>query len=551
MRTPVRFSPTSNTGTRDPKVRLHIMASNVELGTESYLDSNSRVPGEFQDDYVHDRHGRDADLDYWKAKLAGNLPVLDLPTDRPRAAIRTYKGGARQIEFSPELTARIEAAAARANASLGVFLLAAFKAVLHRYSGQEDIIVRLEPGSLPIRTTLSAEMAFRELLNQVQDTVVSAEAHASLSFEELIELVQPERDPERAPLFQVEFAFDTMQNNMAPCDLRLSLTRGSDAISGVVEFNSEMFEAATIQRFCGHYITLVAGAVEDAAPALGRLPLVTAAEREQILVEWNATERPYPQDQCVHQLFEEQVARTPDQVAAVFEDQQLTYRELNRRANAVAARLQAAGAGPDARVGICIERSLEMLIGMLGILKAGAAYVPLDPTYPQERLAFMVEDAQLHALLTTRKLASEFDAASTKVLLIEEITPAERDENVPSGARPENLAYVIYTSGSTGKPKGVMIQHGNVVNFFAGMDEVLGTTPGTWLAVTSICFDIHVLELLWTTARGFKVVIQSDEAGMRAPTRKNKGLDGARPSERYTIPAQIARNAVTHFQCTP
>jgi len=512
----------------------------------------------------------ESDLQYWKEKLSGKLPALDLPTDRPRPAMQTWNGATVPLNLSTEVTRELEACARREGVTLRALLLAVFKAVLHRYTGQEDIIVGARvsgrtpeneraigtfASTLPIRVGVSAEMPFRELLLGVQQSILDAERYA-IPFEKLVDVVPPERDLSRSPLFQVFFAFEekagdatAIHTGTTQYDLTLSLRKTADNLRGIIEFNSDLLERATIERLCGHFSTLLTGVIEDSARPVGRLPLVTPAEREQILVEWNATERPYPQDKCVQYLFEEQVERTPDAVAAVFEDEEITYRELNRRANAVAAHLQEMGAGPDARVGICIGRSLEMLIGLLGILKAGAAYVPLDPTYPSERLAFMVEDAQVHALLTTRHLAAGFHATKTRVLLVEEIAPGERDENAHSEATPENLAYVIYTSGSTGKPKGVMIRHRNVANFFAGMDDVLGTTPGTWLAVTSICFDIHVLELLWTTARGFKVVIQSDEAGMRAPAAGSTANGRSRGG--YTIPEQIDRHQVTHFQCTP
>lgn len=270
---------------------------------------------------------------------------------------------------------------------------------------------------------------------------------------------------------------------------------------------------------------------------------LTASERDRLLIEWNATETAYPQHRCVHELFEEQVERTPHAIAAVFENEEWTYRELNHRANAVAAQLRSAGAGPEKLVGICARRSLQMLAGLIGILKSGAAYVPLDPAYPKERVKFMLEDAEVHALLTEEGVAKDFDISPEKIVRLEDIAPLQSQENLASGGASENLAYVIYTSGSTGKPKGVMIRHRNVVNFFAGMDQILGTQPGVWLAVTSICFDISVLELLWTLTRGFKVVIQSDGGGLRALAARN--------GHSYEIPDQIRRNAVTHFQCTP
>jgi amino acid adenylation domain-containing protein len=516
------------------------------------------------------------DIGYWTRKLAGRIPALDLSTDRSRPPLQTYNGAIVPMRLSEEICTQVEAFARREAVSLQSVLLAAYATVLHRYSGQEDIVIGTRtrgggrPNVLAMRNNVSGDMPFRDLLQRVRQTAMEAEAHHGVPFERLVEALRIERDPSRSPLFQVMLdlrdspddvlifgraraSVREIHTGTARYDLSLSLSRTSDGIGGFVEFNPDLFGATTIERFRGHFETLLRGAIEDPSQIVGRLPLLTAAEREQILVTWNGTERPFPQDKCVAHLFEEQVERTPDKIAIAFEDRELTYRQVNGRANSIAAHLKALGAGPDARVGICVGRSVEMLAGMLGILKAGAAYVPLDPTYPKERLAFMVEDAQIHSLLTTRELAGGFaKRAATTLVCIEEILPTEATGNVQCEATPENLAYVIYTSGSTGKPKGVMIRHRNVVNFFAGMDDVLDTVPGTWLAVTSICFDIHVLELLWTLARGFKVVIQSDDAGMRAPAPNSaRSVNPNAMIEGYTIPEQIVRHGVTHFQCTP
>jgi amino acid adenylation domain-containing protein len=520
----------------------------------------------------------EAAFGYWKQKLSGKLPVLDLPADRSRPAAQRYNGSVVPIHLPLELTRRLEAVARREDVTLDMLLLAAFKALLHRYTGQEDIIVgapvagrplpETEPligmfvNILPMRTVLSSEMAFRDLLQRVRATALEASAHQQLPFERLVDALQLERDLSRSPVFQAMFVLQNapteipafagtqlcarpLHTGTAKYDITVSLENTSEGLCGFVEFNSDLFDEATVQRFCGHFQTLLSGVVEDVTRCIGQLPLLTDAEREQILVTWNLTEQPFAQTKCVQDLFQEQVESSPEAIAAVFEDEQLTYRQLNDRANAVAAHLQALGAGPEARIGICIRRSLEMLVGLLGILKSGAAYVPLDPMYPSERLAFMLEDAQVHALLTERSLASDFAQAQTRVMSVEDIATSAVQKSVRSGAAPDDLAYVIYTSGSTGKPKGVMIRHRNVTNFFSGIDQVLGKTPGVWLAVTSICFDISVLELLWTVTRGFKVVIQSDEGGWRANTTRRTH------HESYEIPDQIRRNAVTHFQCTP
>ncbi|HMJ66694.1 MAG TPA: amino acid adenylation domain-containing protein [Candidatus Binatia bacterium] len=517
--------------------------------------------------------GSKEDLNYWQQKLGGKLPVLDLPSDRPRPSVQTYNGGVVPFTISAELTRRLEEIAKREDVTLRVLLLAAFSALLHRYSGQEDIVVGtavdaraqeetkeligMFANTVALRTSVSGEMSFRELLRLTGETVSGADAHQQFPFEKLVETLQVERDLSRSPVFQVMFAMQDaacerpafaetrvrvhpIHTGVSKYDLTMSVENGAEGLCGNVEFNSDLFDGSTIQRFCGHFEILLGGVAQNFDARIGALPLLTPGERGQILVTWNGTEMPYAKNRCVHELFEEQVRRTPDAVAAAFEDKDLTYAELNRRANAVAAHLRSLGAAPELRVGICVHRSIEMLVGLLGILKSGAAYVPLDPAYPKERLTFMLEDAQIHALLTEESLAGEFSDAQTKVVPIEKIAPSDGDNNPVGGATSENLAYVIYTSGSTGKPKGVMIRHRNVVNFFTGMGEVVGKTSGVWLAVTSICFDISVLELLWTVTRGFKVVIQSD-------SRK----EAATSTEGFSIPEQIRRHSVTHFQCTP
>jgi amino acid adenylation domain-containing protein len=527
-----------------------------------------------------ERGAMDADLAYWRETLGGKLPVLDLPADRPRSPVQTRNEAAATISFPGDLTRSLQAAAAREGVTLDTLLLVAFKALLHRLSGQEDIIVgRPVPGrmhaelqdligffenTLALRTIVAGEMPFRELLARVGKAVQGACRHRGAPFEKVIDLLQLERDLSRSPVFQVMFSFrdglvKTLEFGGAPahaqkvhtgagqCDLTMSLETTGDRLAGRVHFNSDIFDRATMERFCTHYETLLRGVIADCETTVATLPLLTSAEREQLVVTWNATETPYPRHRCVHELFAEQARRTPNETAAVFEDEKISYRELDRRANAIAAHLRELGAGPEARVGICVHRSIEMLAGLLGILKSGAAYVPLDPAYPKERLTLMVEDAQLHALLTEEALVSGFDSSQTKVVLIESLSSKELDDCPASAATSENLAYVIYTSGSTGRPKGVMIRHRNVVNFFTGMDAVLGPSRGVWLAVTSICFDISVLELLWTVTRGFKVVIQSDEGGLRADAARHR--DGRLTG--YEIPEQIRRWGVTHLQCTP
>ncbi len=330
-----------------------------------------------------------------------------------------------------------------------------------------------------------------------------------------------------------------------------------------IEFDRRRFEAPVIQRMLGHLQTLLEGIAANPDERLSALPMLTSGERQQLLTEWNQTQADFPQALCVHELFEAQVERTPDAIALVFEDKQLTWRELDQRANQLATHLQKLGVKPDVLVGLCVERSLEMVIGLLGILKAGGAYVPLDPVYPRERLAYMIADSHMPVLLTQEHLLSNLPQHAEQVVCLGKLDlPAvENIRSVNNRPNSNNLAYVIYTSGSTGKPKGVMLTHRNVVNFFTGMGQVLGNdTPGTWLAVTSISFDISVLEIFWTLTRGFKVVIQGEEekriSDLEEPGDKSRKIDfslfyfsgdeGQNPTDKYRLLLEGARFADQH-----
>jgi amino acid adenylation domain-containing protein len=361
-----------------------------------------------------------------------------------------------------------------------------------------------------------------------------------------------------------------VHSGTAKFDLMFSLEETENGLGGFVEYNTDLFDEPTVTRMLGHFQTLLEGVVANPGIKISELPLLPPGEREQMLVEWNRTRAEFPRDKCLHELIEEQARRTPDAVAVVFEDEQLTYRELDRRGDRLAAELRTAGVGPEVRVGICMERSLEMMVGLLGILKAGGGYVPLDPAYPMERLAFMLEDSRASVLLTQPSLRDRFnfEISNLQVLCESETRHESRartrtkneDEQTDSTPHSDCLAYVLYTSGSTGRPKGVMVTHRNVVNFFTGMDRVLGLQPGVgravrqdakavvWLAVTSISFDISVLELFWTLARGFKVVIQPDEKRFRPVSRSEERFPDGR---RASVAEQIVRHGVTHLQCTP
>jgi len=565
---------------------------------EAYSQSRPSLLPELRSDYTdyarsqRERMRDDAlqkPLAFWKQQLAGAPTALDLPVDRPRPPVQTYRGATRHFSLPPRLARSLNALARQEDATLFMLLLAAFQTLLHRYTGQEDMLIGspaagrasveteqligLFLNTLVLRGDLSGDPTFRQLLQRVRHTALAAYAHPDLPFEKLVAALQPARDLSRSPLFQVMFVLQNepmpslelaglkltpvpVHSGTAKFDLMLSLEESAGGMNGFIEYNSDLFDAETVARLIGHYRMLLEVVAVDPDQRLSQLPLLTEPERKQIFADWNGLHVDFPRDKCVHELFAEQVKRTPDAVALVFEDQTLTYRELDERANHLAGELHDWGVGPDVRVGVCLRRSLDMVIGLLGILKAGGCYVPLDPTYPAERLKFMLEDSQAPVLLTQKSLHDCFksEVPNLKLFCVDESRDVKYEaqastlnslarRSVAESAQPStSLAYVIYTSGSTGQPKGVMVTHRNVVNFLAGMDRVLSTKPGVWLAVTSISFDISVLEIFWTLARGFKVVIQPDDA-----RGSNEQADGRWRS----VPEQILRHGVTHLQCTP
>jgi amino acid adenylation domain-containing protein/FkbM family methyltransferase len=461
-------------------------------------------------------------LMFWREHLNGVSP-LELPTDRPRPAVQTFHGATHTFEFPQDLTEALQGLSRKVGVTLFMTLLTAFQCLLHRYTGQDDIVVgtpianrnRAEiegligffVNTLVMRTDTSGNPVFRELLNQVKKAALDAYTHQDLPLEKLVEELQPERDLSRNPLFQVMFAMQNVpiatlelsgltpgplatERTKTRFDLEVHLQAAKEGIEGKFVYNIDLFDVATIERMIGHYQKILEGIVANPDFRLSELPLLTENERQQLQVEWNNTSTDYPRDKCIHELFEEQVKRSPGAVAVVFEERRLTYRELNRKANQVAHYLRKQGVGPEVLVGICVERSLEMIAGILGILKAGGAYVPLDPTYPKERLVFMLEDSQATVLLTQQKLAEGLPAIQPEVICLdasEYLAAAAKmqDTNPDCGATPENLAYVIYTSGSTGLPKGVSIEHQQIVNYVLGVSERMEFEPDWNFAMVS------------------------------------------------------------------
>jgi len=485
----------------------------------------------------------ESQLSYWRQQLSGSLPILQLPTDHPRPPVQTYRGKYQSLKLPLNLTKALKALSQQEAVTLFMTLLAAFQTLLSRYSGQEDIIVGIPiagrnqvetegliglfVNTLAIRTNLSINPSFRQLLSQVREVTLEAYDHQDLPLEKLIEELKSERDLSRSPLFQVMFVFQNtpskpwelpgltitpleVHSGTSKFDLILALEETSEGIKGGVEYNTDLFEAATITRMVGHFQTLLESIVANPQQRLSDLPLLTAAEQHHLLVEWNNTRTNYPSNACIHQLFEVQVERTPNAVAAVFGSEQLTYRGLNHRANQLAHHLQGLGVGSETCVGICVERSLDILVGLLGILKAGAAYLPLDPAYPQERLTFMLEDAQVPVLLTQQRQVEKLPSHRAKVVCLDTDWDAinrESQENPISSVTADNLAYVMYTSGSTGRPKGVSVIHRGVVRLVKGANYANLAAEEVFLQLAPISFDASTLEIWGSLLNGARLVI--------------------------------------------
>jgi amino acid adenylation domain-containing protein len=485
----------------------------------------------------------ESQLSYWKKQLEGIPAILNLPTDRPRPAVKSYRGAWRSIELSKVLSERLKAFSRKEGVTLFMTLLAAFQALLYRYTGQDDIVIgspianrnRAEieglvgffVNMLVLRSNFSDNPTFKELLAQVREMALDAYEHQDLSFEKLVEKLQPERSLTHSPLFQVMFVLQNaprtsltfeelsaspvrIEAETAKFDLTLSMSETGEGMSGLVEYNSDLFDGATIDRLLDHFQILLEGIIGNPDQQISELPLMTQAEQHQLLIEWNDTEKEYPKNKCIHELFEEQVAKTPDGVAVLFDNQQLTYRELNERANQLARYLRKLGVGPEVLVGISVERSLEMVVGLLGILKAGGAYVPLDPEYPKERLAFMLEDTHAPILLTQQRLVDGLPAHNAHVVRLDrdwEEIAAESDKNPISGTAADNLAYVVYTSGSTGQPKGVEVRHQAVLRLLIGIDYVRLDANQSFLQLAPTSFDASTFEIWGALLHGARCVI--------------------------------------------
>ncbi|MCZ6671530.1 MAG: amino acid adenylation domain-containing protein, partial [Verrucomicrobia bacterium] len=486
-------------------------------------------------------------LAFWRNQLK-NPSILELPADRPRPKQLTYTGAKYSFLISSALSTRLRAFISAEKATPFMALLACFQAVLSRYSGQKDILVGIPfanrqeqdleellgyfVNTLVMRTDLSAEPGFGDLLKKVRNVSLDAFQHHELPFEKLVQEINPARDLSRHPLFQVMFVLQNadagppafkglevsrfdINKPTTHFDLSLALSPNGDAWSGIISYNTDLYDPDSIERFSNHYITLLDGMLANPDHPVSKIPLLTLEEQQQFLEEWNNRPEDCPEDLCIHELFEEQTRKTPDSIAVVFEDQELSYSELDLRVKQLATHLKSLGVGPEVLVGICIERSIEMLVGLLAILKAGGAYVPLDPHYPVSRLDLILEDADVHLLVTQRSLADLCASCKGEVLYLDEwIGDSVELESLPSVSS-DSSAYIIYTSGSTGQPKGTVIEHRSAVNMLNSVRYRPGlVAEDVFLAVATISFDISVFELFAPLSVGARLVIMPDS--MRA-----------------------------------
>jgi amino acid adenylation domain-containing protein len=486
-------------------------------------------------------------LAYWKTQLE-NVATLQLPTDRPRPASQSYRGGRYSIEFSRKLAEGLEALSWQEGATLFMVLSAAFQTLLYRYTGQNDIAVgfpianrnRAEiegligffANTLVLRSDLSGNPSFRELLSCVRQTSLEAYDHQELPFEKLVEEMRPERSLSSSPLFQVMFALQNaprsslnlrgvtadrleVENETSKFDLLLNVWQEPQSLRATFQYNVDLFDAGTIERMARHFETLLAGVVADPGCRLSDLPLLTPAERSQLLEAWNESSENLPRDKFVPDWVQEQAADHPELVAVEFGSERLTYGDLNRRAARLARRLRDLAVAPGMTVGICMNRSLEMMIGILAILKAGAAYVPLDPAYPRERLSLMLRDARVSVLLTQAPLSHEFAGICARVLCLDgnwDEGRKYREEEFSSPVTGEDLAYLIYTSGSTGMPKAVAMNHRSLSNLIAWqIKNFASSVPAKTLQFASLSFDVSFQEIFSTWCSGGTLVLVPDD----------------------------------------
>jgi amino acid adenylation domain-containing protein len=491
---------------------------------------------------------RQAQLAYWEKKLSGVPATLELPSDRPRPLSVSSDGARQPLNLSKSLTEEMKALSLKEGVTLFITLMSAFKVLLCRYSNQTDIpvgtpianrnrqelelLIGFFANTLVMRTELSKGMTFAELLSKVKEVALEAYANQDIPFEQLLERLNPDRDVSRSPLFQVMIALENtphhpfelsgltlsemeIDNGTAKFDLTLWMEERPEGLSGYFEYNTDLFDSSTLSRMAENFQTLLRGATQDPRQAISDLPLLSDKERGQLLLEWNDTQKDYGAFRPVHEWFERQVERTPDAIAVTFQADKMTYRELNRRANQLAHLLHGLGVGPDVSVGICVERSLLMPVGVLGVMKSGGTYVPIDPAYPKDRQTFMLEDTRTPVLLTQSKLAESLPETDARVISMDadwDVIARQSDANPKSGVEAENLLYVVYTSGSTGRPKGVAWSHAALANMIHWILEDSPLRLGSRVVnFASLSFDVSSQEFFPTLCTGATLVFMPEE----------------------------------------
>lgn len=489
-----------------------------------------------------------AHMDYWRQQLRGAPAVLELPTDRPRPPVQTFWGDRQILKLPATLVQQLQALSRQADATLFMTLLAAFNLLLYRYSGQDDIVVgspianrtraELEPligffvNMLVLRTDLTGDPGFRDLLKRVRQVTLEAYEHQDIPFDRLVDELQPVRDTSHTPVFQVVFilqntpmpalelpgltlSLEDSPRGIAKFDLTLEATETDDGLLLAAEYNTDLFDSDTIARLLGHYQQLLESIVANPQCPVSQLPLLTGSEYQQLVYAWNNNDAAYPQDTFVHALFAEQARRMPAALAVVDSKQRLTYQEVNQRANQLAHVLRGMGVGPDVLVALCVPRCADFIIGLMGILKAGGAYVPLDPTIPERRLQTIISDAEIRVVLAHQELRGLFSTQDTQVLCLDTAAPLlmQQPAYAPDiNLRPDNLAYVIYTSGSTGTPKGVLLMHRGLTNLAFWYRQAFKVTPrDRTTQIAGLGFDATVWELLPGLTAGVTTYLPNDE----------------------------------------
>jgi polyketide synthase PksN len=515
---------------------------------------------------------------YWRQQLSGTLPILELPTDRPRFSSQSSEGQTYTSLVSPELTKRIKSFAQAHHMNLSIVLLGIFKVLLYRYTGLEDIIIGMPAigrpeerfdseigyfiNMLPIRSQVEDKQCFSKFIQELQLNVVDGLDHAAYPFPVLVRELNVPRVQTNSPVFQAAFIYqnflqsaslkaieDQCQNSLhiefmedisqeGEFEFGLEIFDQGDRFTLNMKYDPDLYDLSTIQRMMGHYVKLAEEVVNDPNLTLGEYSFMSKEEQATILIDWNATQAEYPKDKTVHQLFEEQAERTPDNIAVVFEENSLTYKQLNNRANQLARVLREKGVTPDSIVGIMAYRSVEMIVGIIAVLKAGGAYLPIDPEHPEDRIAYILEDSETGIILTQPELADKarLNKGVDVIDLEDQDLYRGNGENLSMMSNPHNLAYIIYTSGSTGKPKGVMIEHTSVVNILTALQKKYPlSSSDAYLLKTTYCFDVSVTELFGWFHDGGKLVI----------------LEPGAEKDPATILKTIDENNVTHINFVP